>query len=71
MILKKYIPDVLLILIAIIWALNFSVVKVSLQEFDALSFNALRYILAAVLAYRTCRYSLKADREDFWPLVVA
>ena len=72
MMLKKYIPDVLLILIAIIWALNFSVVKVSLQEIDSLSFNALRYILAAgFLAYaaRARGYSLKVDREDFWPLV--
>ncbi|MBL6825745.1 MAG: DMT family transporter [Balneolaceae bacterium] len=70
--LKKYIPDVLLILIAIIWALNFSVVKVSLQEIDSLSFNALRYILAAGLLAYTARargYSLKVDREDFWPLV--
>jgi len=72
MMLKKYIPDVLLILIAIIWALNFSVVKVSLQEIDSLSFNALRYILAAGLLAYTARargYSLKVDREDFWPLV--
>ena len=72
MMLKKYIPDVLLILIAIIWALNFSVVKVSLQEIDSLSFNALRYILAAGLLAYTARargYSLKIDREDFWPLV--
>lgn len=72
MMLKNYIPDVLLILIAIIWALNFSVVKVSLQEIDSLSFNALRYILAAGLLAYTARargYSLKVDREDFWPLV--
>jgi drug/metabolite transporter (DMT)-like permease len=72
MMLKKYIPDVLLILIAIIWALNFSVVKVSLQEIDSLSFNALRYLLAAGLLAYTARargYSLKVDREDFWPLV--
>jgi len=72
MMLKKYIPDVLLILIAIIWALNFSVIKVSLQEIDSLSFNALRYILAAGLLAYTARargYSLKVDREDFWPLV--
>ena len=72
MMLKKYIPDVLLILIAIIWALNFSVVKVSLQEIDSLSFNALRYILAAGLLAYTARargYSLKVDREDFWPLI--
>ena len=72
MMLKKYIPDVLLILIAIIWALNFSVVKVSLQEIDSLSFNALRYILAAGLLAYTAQargYSLKVDREDFWPLI--
>ncbi|MDA0900535.1 MAG: DMT family transporter [Proteobacteria bacterium] len=72
MMLRKYIPDVLLILIAIIWALNFSVVKVSLQEIDSLSFNALRYILAAGLLAYTARargYSLRVDREDFWPLV--
>jgi len=70
--LKKYIPDALLILIAVIWALNFSVVKVSLQEIDALSFNALRYILAAGLLAYTAKargYSLKVDRQDFWPLV--
>ena len=70
--LKKYIPDALLILIAVIWALNFSVVKVSLQEIDALSFNALRYILAAGLLAYTAKakgYSLKVDRQDFLPLV--
>ena len=71
-ILKKYVPDLLLILIAIIWALNFSIVKVSLEEIDALSFNALRYVLAAaLLAFTTKKrgYPLKVDRQDIWPLI--
>lgn len=63
----------LLILIAIIWALNFSVVKVSLEEIDALSFNALRYVLAAgLLAFTTKKrgYPLRVERQDVWPLIV-
>lgn len=71
--LKKYVPDMLLILIAIIWALNFSVVKVSLEEIDALSFNALRYVLAAgLLAFTTKKrgYPLRVERQDVWPLIV-
>jgi drug/metabolite transporter (DMT)-like permease len=70
--LKKYVPDMLLILIAIIWALNFSVVKVSLEEIDALSFNALRYVLAAgLLAFTTKKrgYPLRVERQDVWPLI--
>lgn len=62
----------LLILIAIIWALNFSVVKVSLEEIDALSFNALRYVLAAgLLAFTTKKrgYPLRVERQDVWPLI--
>lgn len=71
-ILKKYVPDLLLILIAIVWALNFSIVKVSLEEIDALSFNALRYVLAAaLLAFTTKKrgYPLRVDRQDVWPLI--
>ncbi len=70
--LKKYVPDMLLILIAIIWALNFSVVKVSLEEIDALSFNALRYVLAAgLLAFTTKKrgYPLRVEQQDVWPLI--
>jgi drug/metabolite transporter (DMT)-like permease len=70
--LKKYVPDMLLTLIAIIWALNFSVVKVSLEEIDALSFNALRYVLAAgLLAFTTKKrgYPLRVERQDVWPLI--
>lgn len=55
-----------------IWALNFSIVKIALQEIDPLSFNSLRYTLAAALlvfvAYRR-GYSLRVKKEHFWPLV--
>jgi len=43
--------DVTLLTIAVIWALNFSVVKASLSEIDIYSFNAIRFILAAGLIW--------------------
>ena len=43
--------DVTLLTIAVIWALNFSVVKASLSEIDIYSFNAVRFILAASLIW--------------------
>lgn len=57
---------------AVIWALNFSVVKVSLEEMDPFSFNALRFVLSTSLLYYACRrrgYSLKVQKQHFWPLV--
>lgn len=64
--------DASLILVAIIWALNFSIVKITLQEIDPYSFNALRYILAAaliVVAAKRKGFSLKVKKEHFWKLV--
>ncbi|HET8865245.1 MAG TPA: DMT family transporter [Gracilimonas sp.] len=70
--LRKYLIDLSLILVAIIWALNFSIVKVSLEEMDPYSFNALRFIFAtAMLSYfaRKKGYSLTVEKEHFWKLV--
>jgi len=39
--------DLSLFTIAFVWALNFTVVKASLSEFDPYTFNAIRFILAA------------------------
>ncbi|GAB5410221.1 MAG: DMT family transporter [Balneolaceae bacterium] len=64
--------DISLILVAIIWALNFSVVKIALQQIDPFSFNALRYILASfllVVAAKRKGFSLKVRKEHFWKLV--
>jgi len=69
---RKYLIDLSLILVAIIWALNFSIVKVSLREMDPYSFNALRFIFAtALLSYAAHKrgFSLKVKKEHFWKLV--
>ncbi|MCC5915531.1 MAG: DMT family transporter [Balneolaceae bacterium] len=39
--------DLSLLLISVIWALNFTVIKASLSEIDPYSFNAMRFILAS------------------------
>lgn len=70
--LRKYLIDLSLILVAIIWALNFSIVKVSLEEMDPYSFNAMRFIFAtAMLSFVAHKrgYSLKVRKEHFWKLV--
>jgi drug/metabolite transporter (DMT)-like permease len=69
---KINLTDLTLILVAIIWALNFSVVKIALEEIDPFSFNALRYILASALlvfAAKRRGFNLKVKREHFWQLV--
>ncbi|MFN1835814.1 DMT family transporter [Balneola sp. MJW-20] len=69
---RKYLTDLSLILVAVIWALNFSIIKVTLTEIDPYSFNALRFIFAAVILYSIARkrgYTLKVQKEDFWKLV--
>lgn len=69
---KKYFTDITLIGIAIVWALNFSVVKVSLEEFDVFSFNAIRYFLAFVFLYAVARkrgFTLSVKKEHFWALI--
>lgn len=43
--------DLTLFAIAIIWALNFSVVKASLSEIDPYSFNSIRFVLAASMIW--------------------
>lgn len=61
-----------MIFVAIIWALNFSIVKVSLREIDPYSFNALRFIFATAFLWFAAHkrgYSLKVKKEHFWKLV--
>ena len=64
--------DVTLLTIAVIWALNFSVVKASLSEIDIYSFNAIRFILAAgliwgVMLFRGVKVHIPAS--DWLPLL--
>jgi drug/metabolite transporter (DMT)-like permease len=48
---KRLAVEVSLLSIAIIWALNFSIIKVALKEFDPLSFNAMRFTLSSLLIW--------------------
>jgi drug/metabolite transporter (DMT)-like permease len=43
--------EFLLLIVALIWALNFSVSKISLAEIDPMSFNAMRFFLATFLMW--------------------
>lgn len=69
---KKSIVELSLFIVALIWALNFSVVKYSLAEIDPLSFNGLRFIFAAaiiwvVLLYRNQLFTI--PKKDWLPLL--
>ena len=59
--------DLGLLLIVLIWGVNFSVLKVVLRELDPLALNALRFPMAAVALWILVRRldgSLKPDPED-------
>lgn len=69
---KETLVETSLFLVALIWALNFSVVKSALSEIDPLSFNGLRFLFAAaviwaVLIYRKQLFTI--PREDWLPLL--
>lgn len=69
---KKYLTEITLVLVAIIWALNFSVVKVALTQIDPMSFNALRYLLSALLLIGYTKwqgFSIAVKKEHVWPLL--
>lgn len=64
--------DLTLFAIAVIWALNFSVVKASLNEIDPHSFNSVRFILAAgliwlIIVWKKAWFSI--PKKDWIPLI--
>lgn len=64
--------DVTLFTVAVIWALNFSVVKASLSEVDIYSFNSVRFILAASLIWTIIYWKgawFKVPRSDWISLI--
>ncbi|WP_441000892.1 DMT family transporter [Fodinibius sp. SL11] len=69
---KKSLVEFSLFLVAVIWALNFSVVKYSLAEIDPLSFNGLRFIFAAAIIWIVVFYrneSFRIPKQDWLPLL--
>ncbi len=69
---KKYFTQLSLIVVAVIWALNFSVIKVTLEEIDPFSFNALRYVFAALILITVTKwrgFNIFVKKEHLLPLI--
>lgn len=61
-----------LFLVAVIWALNFAIIKNSLQEIDPLSFNGLRFVFAAALIWAVLLWrgqQFRIPKSDWLPLI--
>lgn len=57
---------------AVIWALNFSVIKGNLDEIDPLSFNGLRFLFAVVVVWGALQWrgqKIRIPKKDWWPLI--
>ncbi|MEX0929681.1 MAG: EamA family transporter [Balneolales bacterium] len=66
---RNVVVESCLLFIVFVWALNFSVVKFSLQEIDPLSFNAIRFFFAIAfiwLIVRKKKIPIRVQQGD-WP----
>jgi drug/metabolite transporter (DMT)-like permease len=69
---KKSIVEFSLLLVAIIWGLNLSVIKTSLAELNPFPFNALRFIFAAALMWIVLlwkKQQFRVPKKDWLPLL--
>ena len=65
--------DLFMLLAVLIWALNFSFIKIALREFSPLGFNGLRLILASLMLILVLLVSKKGFshvRSNFWKLCI-
>jgi drug/metabolite transporter (DMT)-like permease len=64
--------DLALVLLSVIWGINFTVVKIALREFDPLAFNGLRFVLASLtlLALLRMRGPIPFPARRHWGRVV-
>lgn len=70
---RRLFTDLSLLTVAVIWALNFTIIKASLAEIDPYSFNAIRFLLAAgflwaVVISRKSAFSV--PKKDWLPLFI-
>jgi drug/metabolite transporter (DMT)-like permease len=65
--------DAGLLLMVVIWAVNFSVIKAALEEVAPLAFNALRFPLAALMVWAILRRRgpIRLPRREDWGRVLA
>lgn len=69
---RNLIVEGFLVFVVSIWALNFSVVKYSLQEIDPLTFNAFRFGLAIIFIWIVVairRIRIRIERRDWLKLI--
>jgi len=65
--------DLLMLLLTLMWAINFSFVKIALSEFSPLAFNGIRMVFASfilVLVLIISKEGLGVAKKDIWKLVV-
>lgn len=70
---KRTLVECSLFLVAVIWALNFSIIKNSLDQIDPFSFNAIRFLFAAGLIWAVLLWRgerIRIPRKD-WPGLLA
>lgn len=61
--------DLFMLLAVLIWAVNFTVIKIALREFSPLGFNGLRLVFSALLLIIVLAASgegLRLKKEDIW-----
>lgn len=64
--------DAAMLLVVLIWGVNFAIIKVALREIDPLAFAALRFGLATAMMVGLAlafERSLRIQRGDFWKLL--
>lgn len=69
---KKTKVEIALLFIAIVWALNFTVIKYSISEIDPFIFNGLRFIFAALLMWIVLFWTgqqFTIPKKDWLPLL--
>lgn len=69
---KHSIVEASLFCVAVIWALNFSIIKSSLTEIDPFSFNGLRFVFATVFIWIVVAWRkqfFRIPKKDWLPLI--
>ncbi len=64
--------DLGLLVLTVIWGVNFSVIKAALEALDPMAFNALRFPIASVTLWVALRMRGSIpwpERQDLWPVV--
>jgi len=71
---KKFgLTDVFMLLTVVIWALNFSFIKIALRELSPHGFNGIRLLLTSLfllLWLGLAREGLTVEKQDLWKLVI-